>query len=175
MKAQRCAYAVLGALLSTAAAGSPAADAMLYSCIEAARLARPGDITKLEVLEAAGRRVYEIEVRDAAGAEWELMCDGQDGAIFETESEAASEDAPEFEKSARISEQQAIAAALKARPGEVVEIEYEIESDGAATFEIDIVGADGGETKIEIDAATGEVIETWQERWQIGAEAGESR
>lgn len=167
--------AVLGALLSAGAAEALATDAMLYSCVEAARAARPGDITKLEVLEAAGRRVYEIEVRDTSGAEWELMCDGQNGAIFETEGEAASADAPEFKKTARISEQQAIAAALKAQPGDVLEIEYEIESDGAATFEIDIVGADGGETKIEIDAATGEVIETWQERWQIGVEADEAR
>jgi len=51
-----------------------------------------------------------------------------------------------------------------------VETEYEIESDGNASYEFDIK-TDKGEIKLEVDAATGKIIEDKQkEYYQIGKE-----
>jgi uncharacterized membrane protein YkoI len=68
-----------------------------------------------------------------------------------------------------------MAIATKAHLGEVVEVEYEIESDGGSTYEFDILGKDGQETKVEVDAASGKIIEVHVEDWQIGEEPKEKR
>lgn len=68
-----------------------------------------------------------------------------------------------------------MAIATKAHPGEVVEVEYEIESDGGSTYEFDVIGKDGKETKVEVDAATGKIIEVHVEEWEIGEEPEEKR
>ena len=69
-----------------------------------------------------------------------------------------------------MSEADAKATALAAHPGTVVETEYEIESDGKASYEFDITEADGEEVKVEVDAATGKIVETSYEIYQIGKE-----
>lgn len=57
----------------------------------------------------------------------------------------------------------------------MVEVEYEIESDGSSTYEFDIKGNDGKETKVEVDAASGKIIEVHVEDWEIGEEPKEKR
>jgi uncharacterized membrane protein YkoI len=52
-----------------------------------------------------------------------------------------------------------------------VETEYEIESNGEASYEFDIQMPDGKEVKLEVDAATGKIIENGEnEIYQIGKE-----
>jgi uncharacterized membrane protein YkoI len=59
--------------------------------------------------------------------------------------------------------------ALKAHPGEIIETEYEIESNGDASYEFDIKTKEGKEIKMEVDAATGKIIENGEEEiYQIG-------
>lgn len=57
-----------------------------------------------------------------------------------------------------LSEAQAIELALAEVPGEVLETELERE-DGMQVYEIEILGADGVEMEVEINAATGEILE----------------
>lgn len=64
---------------------------------------------------------------------------------------------------------------MKANPGTIEEVEYEVEENGAASYEFDIVNDKGVETKIEVDAASGKIIETATEEWEIGEEADERR
>jgi uncharacterized membrane protein YkoI len=52
----------------------------------------------------------------------------------------------------------------------VTETEYEVEPDGKASYEFDITGADGKEYKVEVDAATGKIVEESEEAYQIGKE-----
>ena len=77
---------------------------------------------------------------------------------------------PKFTSVAKVSEEEAKATALAARPGTIEETEYEIEPDGKASYEFDIVTADGREYKIEVDAATGKIVEHNEEAYQIGKE-----
>jgi uncharacterized membrane protein YkoI len=59
---------------------------------------------------------------------------------------------------------------VKAAPGEIVEVEYEIESNGNASYEFDIK-TDKGEVKLEVDATSGKIVEEKQtEIYQIGKE-----
>jgi len=69
-----------------------------------------------------------------------------------------------------VTEAEAKATALAAHPGTVVETEYEIEEDGKASYEFDILEADKEEIKVEVDATTGKIVEVSYENYQIGKE-----
>ncbi len=158
--------------LITLAPSIYAAETTLDSCLQAVAKEKPGTMLKLERLNASnGKALYEVEVRDKSGAEWEFVCDVADGKIIEKESEVSNAQNEAFKKNAKITEQEASAIALKAHPGKIQEIEYEIEADGSASYEIDIVSDAGIETKVEVEAATGKIIETATEIWAIGEDA----
>ena len=70
----------------------------------------------------------------------------------------------------KIGVEEARKVALEAHPGEVVELEYEIEADGAASYEFDIKTKEGKEIKVEVDATSGKIVEANSEVYQIGKE-----
>lgn len=147
------------------------AKADMETCMKAALAKRPGDVIKLERKDERGTPVYEFEILAKDGLSWELECDANSGKITEEEQEVASPDDPLFKAKAKISLEQAKAIALKAAPGEIVETEYEIESNGAASYEFDIKTPAGGEVKLEVDAASGNIVEDKEtELYQIGKE-----
>ena len=152
-----------------------AADEGLENCIAAVQKQKKGEFVTLEKLNVSGKAVYELELEDANGFEWEYMCDANTGKIFETESEVSSTSSLAFKSKMVVSEEDAKAIALKAYPGVIEEVEYEIEENGDASYEFDIVNDKGVETKVEVDAATGKIIETAIEEWEIGEEADEKR
>jgi len=80
-----------------------------------------------------------------------------------------------FKKNSKVTEKQAIDIGLKAYPGIVQEVEYEIEENGDASYEIDIINDKGEETKVEVNAANGKIIEVSKEEWEVGEEADEKR
>ena len=148
----------------------------LENCLQAASKikspATEGDYNKVEYLNpsAKGIPTYEIEIVDANGREWEFMCDATNGTVYEIEQEVSSANDALFQ--AEVKEQDAIDKVLQLYGGEVMEVEYEIESDGSPTYEIDI---QSGETewKIEVDAKTGNIVEVHVEEWEIGIESNE--
>lgn len=150
-----------------------ATDQAIENCIQAIKQEKQGEFVKLEALEVKGKSVYEFEIRDQNGFEYEFMCDAA-GKIIERESESSSANSRAFKKDAKITEEDAIKTALESYPGRVEELEYELESDGAPSYEIDIVGNNGVETKVEVDAVTGKIIEVSTEKWEIGIEGDES-
>jgi uncharacterized membrane protein YkoI len=166
---------VLAIGLAVPATVSLAATQSIETCIAAIQKQKPGELVKLEKLNASGKSLYEFEIKDSNGNEWEFMCDAETGKITETESEAESADSEAFKKNMKISEKEASAIALKAHPGKIVEVEYEVESNGDASYEFDIVSDKGVETKVEVNAANGKIIETSTEEWEIGEEADEKR
>ncbi|MGE7666882.1 PepSY domain-containing protein [Ureibacillus composti] len=68
-----------------------------------------------------------------------------------------SESQAELAKQAKITEQEATKIALEKVPGTVDEVELENE-DGLIVYEFEIVGEDGSEQDIEVDAKTGKIV-----------------
>jgi len=163
------------AALSVLSTHALAADQGLENCIQAVKKIKTGDLIKLEKLNVAGKGVYELELRDANRQEWEFMCDADSGKLTEQESEVSDPNSQAFKKNVKITEEDAAAIALKANPGTIEEVEYEVEENGASSYEFDIVNDKGVETKIEVDAASGKIIETATEEWEIGEESDERR
>lgn len=174
MKKSSLSFAVILGL-SLTSLNAVAADQALESCIQAVKKEKPGDLIKLEKLNVSGKGSYELEVSDANRQEWEFVCDADSGKITERESEVINPNTQAFKKNAKITEEDAAAIALKANPGTIEEVEYEIEENGGASYEFDIINDKGVETKLEVDAANGKIIETAVEEWEIGEEQDEKR
>ncbi|WP_446810715.1 PepSY domain-containing protein [Methylomonas sp. 2BW1-5-20] len=152
-----------------------AADSGLENCIQAVKKDKAGELVKLEKLTVAGKGAYELELRDNNRQEWEFMCDADSGKLTEKESEVADPNSQAFKKNVKVTEEDAAAIALKANPGKIEEVEYEVEENGGSSYEFDIVNDKGVETKIEVDAASGKIIESATEEWEIGEEVDEKR
>lgn len=161
--------------LSLLSVGAVAADQGLENCIQAVKKEKAGDLIKLEKLNVAGKGAYELELRDNNRQEWEFICDADSGKLTEKESEVSDPNSQAFKKNVKVTEEDAAAIALKANPGTIEEVEYEVEENGASSYEFDIVNDKGVETKIEVDAASGKIIESATEEWEIGEESDEQR
>lgn len=158
---------------NTAIAGhetiKPKAYDSLGKCVKAALAVHEGTIVKVEFKSEKKTGVYEFDIESADGTAWDIECDAKSGKVTEVEQEVNAEN-PKFKALAKVSEADAKATALAAHPGTVVETEYELESDGKASYEFDIKEADGEEIKVEVDATTGKIVETSYEVYQIGKE-----
>ena len=91
----------------------------------------------------------------------------QTGKLIEEEEEVDAKD-PRFASKAKVSFDDAKKTALAAYPGEVVESETAIESNGDISYEFDIKTKDGKEIEVDVDAVSGKIIETEEETYQIG-------
>lgn len=163
-------------LLSVNGTLSAAADEYMHgkahfeACLGAAMQVRPGMVIKVEMKQERGAPVYEFNIRDDDARDWDVECDADRVEIIEVEREVTTPLHPDFQAGLKIDEASARERALAEYPGDIIETEYEIESDGRAVYEFDIRQQDGTEMKIEIDAASGEVHEANREFWQIGYE-----
>lgn len=147
----------------------PKAYDSLGKCVKAALSKHEGKIVKTEFKSENKKGVYEFDIESADGTAWDIECDAKSGKITEVEQEVKADDA-KFKALAKVSEADAKATALAAHPGTVVETEYELEADGKASYEFDILEADKEEIKVEVDATTGKIVEVSYEEYQIGKE-----
>jgi uncharacterized membrane protein YkoI len=166
--------ALIAALFTSAAIADhasikPKAYDSLGKCVKAALSKHDGKIVKVELKSENKTPVYEFDIESADGTAWDIECDVKTSKIIEIEQEVKADDA-KFKAIAKVSEADAKATALAAHPGTVVETEYELESDGKATYEFDILEADKEEIKVEVDAATGKIVEVDYEVYQVGQE-----
>lgn len=141
----------------------------LGKCVKAALSAHEGNIVKMEMKSENKKPVYEFDIESADGTAWDIECDAQTGKVIEVEQEVKLDEA-KFKALAKVTEADAKATALAAHPGKIVETEYELEPDGKASYEFDILEADGEEIKVEVDATTGKIVEKSYEVYQIGQE-----
>ena len=153
-------------LLAGFAQTSHAHGNKMEACMKAALTKHPGKVISLESEVEKGKPIYEFDIQGADGKEWEVECDAATGKITEEEEEVASASDPAFK--GKITLEDAQKAALAAKPGKIVETEFNVESDGTSSFEFDIVGDDGVEWEVEVDAMTGKIIEVERETYQIG-------
>jgi len=140
-------------------------------CMAAALEERPGQVVKVEFKNEEGAHMYEFDIRGTDGSDWDVECNAHRGLISEVEREVDNVNHPLFKAKAKVSEADARKTALAIYPGEITEVEYEIESNGAASYEFDIdTTIAGQEMKVEVDATSGEIVEANREIWQIGLE-----
>ena len=147
----------------------PKAYDSLGKCVKAALSKHDGKIVKVELKSENKKPVYEFGIESADGTAWDVECDVKTSKIIEIEQEVKVDDA-KFKAIAKVSEADAKATALAAHPGTVVETEYEIVSDGKASYEFDILEANKEEIKVEVDAVTGKIVEVDYEVYQVGQE-----
>ncbi|MCG3200855.1 MAG: hypothetical protein NFCOHLIN_00717 [Gammaproteobacteria bacterium] len=139
-------------------------------CLGVALEHKAGRVIKVEFKTVDARKAYEFDIMDSDGKAWDVECDADAATIVSVEREVDSVADPLFAAQAKISESQARRILTQQYPGEIEEVEYEIEESGSASYEFDIAAGDGTQTKVEIDAATGEIIEADHELWQVGFE-----
>jgi uncharacterized membrane protein YkoI len=162
--------AILLAISSIALAGADN-PYQFDKCLAAALEERPGEVVKVEFKSEQGSHMYEYDIRGTDGSDWDVECNANNGLVTEVEREVDNVRHPLFKAKAKISESEARAIALATYPGEVTEVEYEIEPDGAASYEFDIDTTNlDQEMKVEVDATSGEIVEANHEIWQIGLE-----
>lgn len=141
----------------------------LGKCVKAALSKHDGKIVKVELKSEKKTPIYEFDIESADGTAWDVECDVKTSKITEVEEEVKADNA-KFKAAAKVSEADAKAIALKAHPGTIVETEYELEDDGKASYEFDILEADKEEVKVEVDATTGKIVEVDYEVYQVGQE-----
>lgn len=140
-------------------------------CMQAALDERPGQIVKVEFKNEDGAHMYEFDIRGTDGSDWDVECNAHRGLVSEVEREVDNVNQPLFKAKAKISEAEARKIALAIYPGEITEVEYEIEANGSASYEFDIdTTIAGQEMKVEVDATSGEIVEANREIWQVGVE-----
>jgi uncharacterized membrane protein YkoI len=167
------ALAILMGIVTAYAAdfAMPSTKVSMETCLKAALAKQAGTVVKLEFKDERGTPIYEFNIVGRDSKEWEYECDANTGTITEEEREVASPNDPLFKAKMKISEDEAKQIALRTHPGEIVETEYEIESNGEASYEFDIQTPGGKEVKLEVDAATGKIVENGEEEiYQIGKE-----
>ncbi len=160
----------IAVLLVAAPFAAEAHNGKLEDCMKAALAKHPGDVVTLEAEIEKGKPIYEFDIKGKDGKEWEVECSAKTGKLLEEEQEVAGPDDAAFKAKAKVSMEDAKKTALEKRPGEVVEVEYSIESDGNPSYEFDIRDAKGKEWEVEVDAVTGKIIEEEEEVYQIGVE-----
>ena len=143
---------------------------LYLSCEKSALNAQSGKVLKVEFKIDVDQPTYEFDIRATDGVDWDVTCAADKNEIIEIEEEVPNVNHPLFLSKKRIDEKQARAVALDAWPGDILEIEYEIEPDGAASYEFDIHTYNGVDMKVEVDASSGEIVEQNEELWQEGYE-----
>ncbi len=152
----------------------PETKVSMETCLRAALTRRAGDIEKLEFMVKKDGPAYEIEIRDNDTTEWEYTCHANTGEIVGEDREVNLRD-PLFKAKIKVTDTEAKKAVLTTYPGKILQTEYEMKLDGRAVYEFDVrtSGEGGKEIKVEVDTATGEIIESGEKIYQIGREPDE--
>ncbi len=83
---------------------------------------------------------------------------------------------PLLADTAPVSIETCLNAAYEIVPGGFVKVEFlDPSAEHIPAYEIDLITDHGKEFKVEVDAASGAIIEMSVERWQIGEEDSERR
>ena len=142
----------------------------LDKCFIAAHQKYEGHIISLEREVENGQPVYEFDIKTKDGKRVEVECNPLTGELSDEEFEVKKND-KDFKKAVKISAKEAEKIALENTPGKVVEREYGFEG-GIPVYEFDIYSKDKGhEIEVEINAITGEVMESEIEIYDIGEDS----
>lgn len=148
-------------------AASAAPKSGVEVCAKTAIAKYPGNILQAVLKDEKEGLVWELEIEQKDNKLVEVECSAKSGKIVETETRVEDANDPSFKSLVKVSEEQARKTALEKFPGEVERAEYEIESDGKASYEFDIK-TKKGDMRVEVDTASGKIVESSTELLEIG-------
>ncbi|MGW1409309.1 PepSY domain-containing protein [Streptomyces sp. NPDC002403] len=134
----------------------------VQEAIAAAVEAVPGTVTEAELDDEDGGLVWELDVYGSDKAWHDVTVDAGNGKVLGKHVSDDDDDRDRHApRSARVSPDAAVDAALKANPGTVTSVDLEDDHDdrsGAAPhWEVDVRGKDGKRHELNVDAGTGKV------------------
>lgn len=146
----------------------PKTKVSMQACLTTVLAKYPGEALQVVLKKEGKETVWEFEIETKDGKWWDVECSGETGKIVETEERVRNADAPAFKAKLKVSEEAAKKTALAKYPGEIERTEYEIESDGKASYEFDIKLRAGGDMRVEVDATSGAIVEASREYVEVG-------
>jgi len=161
----------LGFLVGPANAETPAAPTTkvsMQACLATVLAKHPGEPLQVVLKMEDKQPIWEFEIESKDGKWWDVECSGDSGKIVEIEERVRNADAPAFKAKLKVSEDAAKKTVLAKYPGEIERTEYEIESDGKASYEFDIKLKAGGDMRVEVDATSGAIVEASREYVEVG-------
>lgn len=158
--------------LMTASVFSTAAHAHnhksgLDMCVKNSMKMHPGEIVSLRAEMEEDNHQFELDINADDGMMWEVECDSKTGKVLEVERSVAADD-EEFTSQAKVSLDEALAKVLAEYPGVLLNIEYEIEPEGEASYEFDIQDEEGQVWEVEVNAISGKLKSAEKVIYQIG-------
>jgi uncharacterized membrane protein YkoI len=128
-----------------------------------------GKVENISAKQEDRQLVYEFAGTAPDGSKWRAECNSITLKVTETEREVTATDAA-FAGKVKVDEATARGMSVSAFPGEVVATRYIVESDGEAVYEFDIATGQGILVRIEVDAATGALVEVNPVIWSMSGE-----
>ena len=156
------------AVIAQTATEQPAAEPIgIAKALQAAETSVGGQALEAELESEDGRLVYEVDVVRGADEMHEVIVDAATGEVVSSDEQTVSglwvrwigSNALEALKASDRSLAEVVEAA-EAETGAVVREVSLDEEDGRAVYEMEVVDAQGAETELEIDAATGETLKS---------------
>lgn len=144
------------------------ADVTAVAASTAALKRHPGTVASVERADD-GR--WEVELLGKDGTWRELKVDADSGAVISEARHHRDDDRAALGQ-ARVSAQQAAAAALASVPGVVTEIEIDRDDSHAAYWEVDITGKDGTRHELEVNGRTAVVTSDDHGEDRVGDDDG---
>ncbi|WP_433478634.1 PepSY domain-containing protein [Spirillospora sp. CA-142024] len=135
----------------------------LTQAVDAALKAVPGKVEEIDLNDAHGRTVWEVDVLAADGTWRDVTVDAGNAKVTGNRADRPDEDGDHRGeaalRNAKVTVSDAAGAALKAVSGRVTSAEFE-HDDGKAVWELDVTAQDGTEHEVTVNAATGKVIDS---------------
>ncbi|MEU9060578.1 PepSY domain-containing protein [Streptomyces sp. NPDC048430] len=135
--------------------------------VGAALKAVPGTVTEAELDDDddSDRRVWELDVYGSDKLWHDVTLDARDGKVLSDREDDDNNDRDRHApRSAAVSLDAAVKAALGARPGTVTSVDLDDNDDdddhgkrGALRWDVDVTGKDGKQHELHVDAKSGKV------------------
>ncbi|MEU3558158.1 PepSY domain-containing protein [Streptomyces fragilis] len=137
------------------------------AAVTAALAKAKGVVASAEFDQDGDRPVWEVEVVGEDGTRTEVLVDPDDGTVLDStrdKDDDADDEADDRKEAAALRKagtdaDAAAGAAVKKVSGTVVSVDFEHDGDddrsGAPAWEVEVIGADGGEREVLVDAGSG--------------------
>ncbi|MGW0779481.1 PepSY domain-containing protein [Streptomyces sp. NPDC002913] len=141
----------------------PAAGTTVDEAVGAALKAVPGTVTEAELDDDDdSRTVWELDVYGSDKVWHDVTVDASTGTVLSDRDDDGNDDRDRHApRSAAVSLDAAVKAALGAQPGTVTSVDLDDDDDddrrGALRWDVDVAGKDGKEHELRVDAKSGKV------------------
>ncbi|MFE5239295.1 MULTISPECIES: PepSY domain-containing protein [unclassified Streptomyces] len=141
----------------------PAGGTTVDQAVGAALKAVPGTVTEAELDDDDGSRtVWELDVYGSDKVWHDVTVDAANGTVLSDREDDGNDDRDRYApRSADVSLDAAVKAALAQQPGTVTSVDLDDDDDddrrGAPRWDVDVTGKDGKQHELRVDARSGKV------------------